>query len=61
MQRRPIVTAVIARDGFGSVPLAVLRAFVIYAMTAGSTSFTVVAVADHVAGAFLAGPARAAF
>jgi hypothetical protein len=34
MQKGPILTAVVQRDGFGSVPLAMLRAFVIYAAAA---------------------------
>jgi hypothetical protein len=34
MRRGPVVTAVIQRDGFGSVPLAILRAFVIYVAAA---------------------------
>lgn len=33
----PIVTAVVQRDGFGSVPLAMLRAFVIYALASAVT------------------------
>ena len=33
MQSGPIVTAVVRREGFGSVPLALLRGFAIYALT----------------------------
>jgi hypothetical protein len=35
MQSGPIVTAIVQRGGFGSVPLALLRAFAIYALTSG--------------------------
>jgi hypothetical protein len=34
MKSGPVVTAVVARDGFGSVPAAMARAFVIYAVAA---------------------------
>jgi hypothetical protein len=97
MQIGPIVTAIVQRDGFGSVPAAMLRALVIYVVASGlmtwlllhtsglsyaekvlfvgavglaaglicrlpdwnwhgySTSYTVVAVADHVVGAIIVG------
>ena len=97
MVRGPVVTLVIQRTGFGSVPLAIARAFVIYVLTSMllawlltqmtpasywhsvgivtavggvvalmaravdwnwhgySTSFTVVWMADHLIGAFVAG------
>jgi hypothetical protein len=35
MSQGPIVTAIVRREGFGSVPLAMLRAFIIYAIAAG--------------------------
>jgi hypothetical protein len=35
MSQGPIVTAIVRREGFGSVPLAMLRAFVIHAIAAG--------------------------
>jgi hypothetical protein len=34
MQSGPVVTAIVARDGFGSVPAALARGFVIYAIAA---------------------------
>lgn len=97
MVEGPLVTAIVQRNGFGSVPMAMLRAFLIAAMagalltwlllqTTGlsyvervtfvaaiglavglvsrlpdwnwhgySTAFTIVCVADHVAGGFLVG------
>lgn len=39
MVKGPIVTAIVQREGFGSVPLAMLRAFVIYAAASAVMTF----------------------
>jgi hypothetical protein len=35
----PIVTAIVQRDGFGSVPMAMLRAYIIYMLASGAVTW----------------------
>jgi len=44
MKTGPIITTIVQRTGFGSVPLAMLRAFVIYALASGVMSWLILRV-----------------